>query len=92
MEKLAIDGGRPVRTKPAITEQNVFEEEELQALIQIAKQKKLRRAQAAVVDAAVSCKPTGDSILSYAVSSENFPKDERDVIAANVLGCSHQGS
>ena len=43
MEKLAIDGGTPVRTKSPITEQDVFEEEELQALIQVAKQKKLRQ-------------------------------------------------
>jgi perosamine synthetase len=48
MEKLAIDGGTPVRTKPPITEQDVFEDEELQALLQVAKQKKLRRAEAAL--------------------------------------------
>jgi hypothetical protein len=32
MEKLAVEGGRPVRTKPPITEQDAFEDEELQAL------------------------------------------------------------
>ena len=48
MEKLAIDGGTPVRTKPPITEQDVFEEEELQALIRVAKKKKLRRAEVAI--------------------------------------------
>jgi dTDP-4-amino-4,6-dideoxygalactose transaminase len=48
MKKLAIDGGTPVRTKPPITEQDVFEEEELQALVRVAKQKKLRRAEAAL--------------------------------------------
>ena len=48
MDKLAIDGGSPVRTKSPITEQDVFEEEELQALMRVAKQKKLRRADAAL--------------------------------------------
>ncbi len=37
MEKLAIDGGVPVRTKGPIVETDVFEEEELQALIEVAK-------------------------------------------------------
>lgn len=48
MEKLAIDGGNPVRTKNPIVETDVFEEEELQALIEVAKSKKLRRAEAAL--------------------------------------------
>lgn len=48
MEKLAIDGGAPVRTKGPIIETDVFEEEELQALIEVAKSKKLRRAEAAL--------------------------------------------
>jgi perosamine synthetase len=48
MEKLAIDGGNPVRTKGPIVETDVFEEEELQALIDVAKSKKLRRAEAAL--------------------------------------------
>ncbi|MGH9877843.1 MAG: DegT/DnrJ/EryC1/StrS family aminotransferase, partial [Nitrososphaerales archaeon] len=48
MATLAIDGGTPVRsTKPPIIEADVFEEEELQALLEVAKQKKLRRAEAA---------------------------------------------
>jgi len=46
MEKLAIDGGTPVRTKGPIRETDVFESEELDALIGVAKQKKLRRAEA----------------------------------------------
>ncbi len=46
MSKLAIDGGAPVRSKPPIVETDVFEEEELQALLKVAKQKKLRRAEA----------------------------------------------
>jgi hypothetical protein len=48
MEKLAIDGGTPVRTKDPIVETDVFEEEERQALIEVAKSKKLRRAEAAL--------------------------------------------
>jgi dTDP-4-amino-4,6-dideoxygalactose transaminase len=48
MEKLAIDGGTPVRTQGPIIETDVFEEEELEALIEVAKQKKLRRAEATV--------------------------------------------
>jgi dTDP-4-amino-4,6-dideoxygalactose transaminase len=48
MEKLAIDGGTPVRTQEPIVETDVFEEEELNALIEVAKQKKLRRAEATV--------------------------------------------
>jgi perosamine synthetase len=46
MSKLAIDGGAPVRTRPPIVETDVFEEEELQALLKVAQQKKLRRAEA----------------------------------------------
>lgn len=48
MSTLAIDGGTPVRSKSPIVETDVFEEEELQALIKVAKQKKLRRAEATV--------------------------------------------
>lgn len=48
MEKLAIDGGTPVRLKNPIVETDVFEEDELDALIQVAKEKKLRRAEAAL--------------------------------------------
>lgn len=49
MRSLAIDGGTPVRsTKPFPVETDVFEEEELQALLAVAKTKKLRRAEAAL--------------------------------------------
>jgi perosamine synthetase len=48
MSTLAIDGGTPVRTKGPIIETDVFEEEELQALLKVARQKKLRRAEATV--------------------------------------------
>lgn len=49
MQTLAIDGGTPVRcNKPPIVETDVFEDEELQALVEVARQKKLRRAEAAV--------------------------------------------
>lgn len=48
MPKLAIDGGTPVRSKGPIIETDVFEQEELDALVQVAKQKKLRRAEAAL--------------------------------------------
>jgi dTDP-4-amino-4,6-dideoxygalactose transaminase len=48
MEKLAIDGGNPVRTKPPIVETDVFEKEEFDALMEVAKSKKLRRAEAAL--------------------------------------------
>ena len=49
MRSLAIDGGTPVRsTKPFLVETDVFEEEELQALLNVAKKKKLRRAEAAL--------------------------------------------
>jgi dTDP-4-amino-4,6-dideoxygalactose transaminase len=48
MEKLAIDGGTPIRSKGPIVETDVFEEEEFQALMEVAKAKKLRRAEAAL--------------------------------------------
>ncbi len=48
MAKLAIDGGKAVRTKDPIVETDVVEEEELSALLEVARQKKLRRAEAAV--------------------------------------------
>ena len=48
MEKLAIDGGNPIRSKGPIVESDVFEQEELEALIQVAKDKKLRRAEVAL--------------------------------------------
>ena len=40
MEKLAIDGGTPVRTKAPIVETDVFEQEEFDALMAVAKSKK----------------------------------------------------
>lgn len=48
MEKLAIDGGTPVRPGDPIVETDVFDTEELEALLEVAKQKKLRRAEAAL--------------------------------------------
>lgn len=48
MEKLAIDGGTPIRSKGPIIETDVFEEEEYNALIEVAKSKKLRRAEVAL--------------------------------------------
>ena len=48
MEKLAIDGGPQVRTQVPIVETDVFEKEELDALIEVAQQKKLRRAEATI--------------------------------------------
>lgn len=48
MEKLAIDGGTPVRTKEPIVETDVFEQEEFDALMEVAKSKKLRRAEVAL--------------------------------------------
>lgn len=47
-DKLAVDGGQPVRSKNPIVEQDVFDEEELNALIEVARQKKLRRAETTV--------------------------------------------
>ena len=44
-DMLAIDGGKPVRLEDPIVEDDVFEEEELNALIEVAKSKKLRRAE-----------------------------------------------
>jgi perosamine synthetase len=47
MQPLALDGGTPVRSmKPLLVEADVFEDEELQALVRVAKMKKLRRAEA----------------------------------------------
>ena len=48
MEKLAIDGGTPVRTREPIVETDVFDKEELDALMEVARNKKLRRAEAAI--------------------------------------------
>jgi len=48
MEKLALDGGVPVRTRNPIVETDVFEQEEFDALVEVAKSKKLRRAEAAL--------------------------------------------
>ena len=49
MRSLALDGGTPVRsTKPFLVETDVFEDEELQALLDVAQKKKLRRAEAAL--------------------------------------------
>lgn len=48
MEQLAIDGGIPVRTKDPIVETDVFEQEEFDALMEVAKSKKLRRAEVAL--------------------------------------------
>ncbi|HZQ06523.1 MAG TPA: DegT/DnrJ/EryC1/StrS family aminotransferase, partial [Anaerolineae bacterium] len=46
MQTLAIDGGTPVRSnKPRLVETDIFDEEELAALMQVARQKKLRRAE-----------------------------------------------
>jgi dTDP-4-amino-4,6-dideoxygalactose transaminase len=43
---LAIDGGKPVRSKGPIVEQDVFDDEELEALIEVARKKQLRRGEA----------------------------------------------
>jgi len=49
MKSLALDGGTPVRSgKPLLVETDVFEDEELQALLAVALKKKLRRAEAAL--------------------------------------------
>ena len=48
MEILAIDGGTPVRAANPIVETDVFEQEEFDALVEVAKSKKLRRAEAAL--------------------------------------------
>ena len=48
MEKLAIDGGTPVRRKNPIVETDVFEQDEMDALIEVAKTKKIRRAEVAL--------------------------------------------
>ena len=49
MSSLALDGGAPVRSgKPFLVETDVFEDEELQALLAVAQQKKLRRAETAL--------------------------------------------
>jgi len=49
MQSLALDGGTPVRSlKPPLVETDVFEDEELQALLNVAQTKKLRRAEAAL--------------------------------------------
>jgi perosamine synthetase len=47
VEKLAIDGGMPVRNQGPIVETDVFEQEEFDALMEVARTKKLRRAEAA---------------------------------------------
>lgn len=46
---LAIDGGKPIRTKGPIIEQDVFDDEELEALIEVARKKQLRRGEATEV-------------------------------------------
>jgi dTDP-4-amino-4,6-dideoxygalactose transaminase len=46
-EKLAIDGGTPVRTEDPIVETDIIEEEEIESLLRVVRQKKLRRAEAA---------------------------------------------
>jgi dTDP-4-amino-4,6-dideoxygalactose transaminase len=49
MSSLAVDGGTPVRSlKPPLVETDIFEDEELQALLAVAHKKKLRRAEAAL--------------------------------------------
>ena len=46
MQMLAIDGGTPVRSnKPRLVETDIFEQEELDALVRVANEKKLRRAE-----------------------------------------------
>lgn len=49
MKTLAIDGGAPVRSnKPSLVEADIFEQAEMDALVRVASQKKLRRAEAAL--------------------------------------------
>lgn len=48
MESLAIDGGTPIRSSGPIVEEDVFEKEELDALVEVASSKKLRRAEVAL--------------------------------------------
>lgn len=44
MEKLAIEGAKPVRTKGPFIETDLIEEEEINALIEVVRQNKLRRS------------------------------------------------
>lgn len=44
METLAIEGGSPIRSKNPIVETDLIEEAEINALLDVARQKKLRRA------------------------------------------------
>lgn len=49
MELLAIEGGTPVRSnRPPLLENDIIEQDELDALMQVARQKKLRRAEVTV--------------------------------------------
>lgn len=43
MELLAIDGGKPVRHKPPIVETDTYDEEEFNAIVEVAKTKRIRR-------------------------------------------------
>ena len=47
MEKLAIEGGKPIRSKNPIGESDLIEEAEINALLEVVRQKKLRRADVA---------------------------------------------
>jgi len=66
MPTLAIDGGTPVRTnKPRLVENDIFEIEELGALLQVARQKQLRRAEAALEYERAICEYFG---VRYAIA------------------------
>jgi perosamine synthetase len=47
MEKLAIEGGKPVRTSKPIVETDIIEQEEIESVLKVLKEKKVRRAEVA---------------------------------------------
>ena len=48
MDKLAIEGGIPVRTEKPIVETDIIEQEEIESVLNVLKEKKVRRAEVAI--------------------------------------------
>jgi perosamine synthetase len=83
MEKLAIEGGKPIRQNNPIMEVDLIEEAEINALLDVARQKKLRRASVAYEYEAALAKWYG---VKHAIAVANGTVSLHAALAALEIG------
>jgi perosamine synthetase len=83
MEKLAIDGGEPIRKKMFPTEADIIEDEEINAVLEVLKDKRIRRNNAAEEYEAALAKYFG---VKHALAVSNGTVSMHSILAALNLG------